>query len=293
MAMGGKPVWLKVRPPASPEFLALQRRFRQHRLHTVCEEALCPNRDRCWSDGEAAFMILGTICTRRCAFCNVQTGRPRPPDDDEPQRLADTVRELGLRHVVVTSVDRDDLPDGGAGQFVASIQAIRATTPGVTIEVLIPDFRDKPMALDAVLAAAPEVLNHNIETVPRLYPTVRPAANYHYSLRLLQQAAAHPSPRPIMVKSGLMVGLGESWDELLAVLHDLHRVGVTRLTIGQYLRPSPQHHPVDRYWPPEWFDQLHDQAIKMGFQRAAIHPLVRSSLQAQQLLDPSAAPQSE
>ncbi|MBF0158696.1 MAG: lipoyl synthase [Magnetococcales bacterium] len=281
--MTGKPAWLKVRPATSPQFLALQRRFRQHQLHTVCEEALCPNRDQCWRDGEAAFMILGPICTRRCAFCNVQTGRPQPPDADEPYRLAQTVQQLALRHVVVTSVDRDDLPDGGAGQFVASIEAIRTAVPAATIEVLVPDFRDKPGALESVLQAAPDVFNHNIETVPRLYSTVRPAADYQHSLRVLQRAAQFHSGRTV-VKSGLMVGLGEQWQEVVAVLDDLYQAGVTRLTVGQYLRPSLRHHPVVRYWPPQEFEQLHDQALSTGFQRVAIHPLARSSLRAQQLL---------
>ncbi|MBF0446901.1 MAG: lipoyl synthase [Magnetococcales bacterium] len=275
----GKPRWLKVKAPTSPGYLEIRKVVKENGLHTVCESAACPNVGLCWHEGAAAFMILGNICTRRCAFCDVQTGRPGPVDDQEPIRLLQAVKTMKLSHVVITSVDRDDLVDGGAAHFVACVQALRGLDPAPTVELLTPDFRDKPGALQQVLSVRPEVFNHNVETVPRLYSSVRPAADYACSLEVLRQGAA-VGPG-VTAKSGLMLGLGEQLSEVLDVLADLRRVGVSYLTIGQYLRPSLAHHPVKRYWPPEVFAELKKQGLAMGFARVESHPLSRSSFHAE------------
>ena len=281
--LAGKPRWLKVKAPFSSTLLEVRETLRRNRLHTVCESASCPNLGQCWHEGTATFMILGDICTRACAFCDVTTGRPGPIDPQEPERLARAVAEMRLRHVVITSVDRDDLSDGGAGQFAACVAALRRLTPTPSVEVLTPDFRGKAEALAQVLDARPTVFNHNVETVPRLYQQVRPAADYRFSLALLSQAGADKPPTTV-TKSGIMLGLGESEPEVLAVLADLRTAGVALLTIGQYLRPSLKHHPVIRYWTPEAFEILKHRALSMGFKKVASHPLARSSFHAEALL---------
>ncbi|RMH60715.1 MAG: lipoyl synthase [Zetaproteobacteria bacterium] len=278
--MAGKPAWLKVRAPLSKEYRALFRLMREKGLNTVCEEASCPNIGECWKHGSATFMILGRVCTRTCAFCDVATGRPDPVDAEEPNKLAAAAAAMGLRHVVITSVDRDDLPDGGAAHYAATIQAVKQRLPHATVEVLTPDFQRKPAScLETVIRARPEIFNHNLETVPRLYRSVRPGARYFTSLRLLQRAK-ELDPQ-VVTKSGIMVGLGEERDEVLQVLDDLREAGVDILTIGQYLRPSPKHHPVMRYWTPEAFEELKYLAEKMGFGMVASGPLVRSSFHAE------------
>jgi len=270
-----KPSWLRVRVSPSPVYDETRAIVKRHRLHTVCEEAACPNVRECWAQRHATVMILGDVCTRTCSFCNVATGRPRTLDEGEPERLAEAVAELGLAHVVITSVDRDDLPDGGASQFARCIAAIRAATPETTIEVLTPDFLRKEGALEAVVAARPDVYNHNVETVPRLYRTVRPAADYRHSIALLGRVRQlDPS---VFTKSGLMVGLGESPDEVLAVMEDLRSSDVDFLTIGQYLQPTLRHIAVERYVPPEEFTELERAAEARGFLLAACSPLTRSS----------------
>ena len=278
--MAPKPAWLKVRAPLSPEYRRLVRLMREQKLNTVCEEASCPNIGECWKHGSATFMILGRVCTRSCAFCDVETGRPDPVDHDEPRHLAEAVEAMGLKHVVITSVDRDDLADGGAGHYADTISLLKAHCPEVTIEVLTPDFQRKPDAcLDTVITARPDIFNHNLETAPRLYRSVRPAARYFTSLRLLQRAKElDPS---VVTKSGIMVGLGEERDEVLQVLDDMREADVDILTVGQYLRPSVNHHPVVRYWTPEQFDDLKYLAEKKGFGMVASGPLVRSSFHAE------------
>jgi lipoic acid synthetase len=275
-----KPAWLKVRAPLSPEYRRLVKLMREQKLNTVCEEASCPNIGECWKQGSATFMILGRVCTRSCAFCDVETGRPDPVDHDEPRHLAEAVEAMGLKHVVITSVDRDDLADGGAGHYADTISLLRQRCPEVTIEVLTPDFQRKADAcLDTVIAARPDIFNHNLETVPRLYRSVRPAARYFTSLRLLQRAKElDPS---VVTKSGIMVGLGEERDEVLQVLDDMREADVDILTVGQYLRPSPRHHPVVRYWTPDEFEDLKYRAEKKGFGMVASGPLVRSSFHAE------------
>jgi len=270
-----KPAWIRVKAPTSPEAAEIRRLMRSKNLHTVCEEAACPNIGECWAQKHATFMILGDICTRACAFCNVATGKPGMVDPLEPEHLAESVRAMGLEHVVVTSVDRDDLPDGGASQFVAVIDRLRALVPGTTIEVLTPDFRDKPGAVDAVAAARPDVFNHNLETVPRLYPAIRPGARYFTSLRLLQRAKELDPGQ--FTKSGLMVGLGEERGEVLQVMDDLRAAGVDFLTVGQYLQPTPKHASVARFVPPEEFDELARAARAKGFLMVSSSPLTRSS----------------
>ena len=275
-----KPAWIRVRAPgANSRFGEIKDILRSQRLHTVCEEASCPNIGECFGKGTATFMILGDICTRRCPFCDVAHGRPLPPDADEPAHLADTIAKLGLVYVVVTSVDRDDLRDGGAAHFAACIRAIRARCPQTTLEILVPDFRGRlDRALEILDAAPPDVMNHNLETVPRLYRQARPGGDYGHSLRLLQAfKRRHPA---VPTKSGLMVGLGESDEEILAVMRDLRAHDVDMLTIGQYLQPSPHHLPVERYVPLEIFDMWRREAGAMGFRHAAIGPLVRSSYHA-------------
>ena len=273
-----KPGWIRVRAPTSPGYAATRRLMREYGLHTVCEEAACPNIGECWSQGHATVMILGDICTRACAFCNVATGRPRQVDPFEPENVAGSVARLGLAHVVVTSVDRDDLPDGGAGQFARVIGCIRMTTPTVTIEVLTPDFLHKENALETVVDAQPDVFNHNTETVPRLYGAIRRGARYVHSLRLLTRAKERdPS---LFTKSGLMVGLGEEEREVLAVMDDLRDADVDFLTIGQYLRPTSKHAPVARYVTLEEFEAYQAAAAEKGFLLASCTPLTRSSYHA-------------
>jgi lipoic acid synthetase len=275
-----KPDWIRARAPApSSRFAEIKAILRANALTTVCEEASCPNIGECFGKGTATFMIMGDKCTRRCPFCDVGHGRPDPLDPAEPERLARTVAALGLRYVVITSVDRDDLRDGGAGHFAACIRAVRAATPATRIEVLVPDFRGRlDAALAALGSAPPDVLNHNIETVPRLYGPVRPGADYAHSLVLLERfRERHPE---VKTKSGLMVGLGETDDEVEDVLHDLRAHGVDMVTIGQYLAPSGAHLPVRRYVTPDAFARLRDVAEALGFAHAAVGPLVRSSYHA-------------
>ncbi|MDW8468190.1 MAG: lipoyl synthase [Burkholderiales bacterium] len=275
-----KPAWIRVRAPGpGSRYHEVKRLLREARLHTVCEEASCPNIGECFGKGTATFMILGDICTRRCPFCDVAHGRPRAPDPEEPEHLAETVARLGLSYVVVTSVDRDDLRDGGAAHFAACIRALRRRSPATTIEILVPDFRGRlERALDLLCADPPDVLNHNLETVPRLYRKARPGADYAHSLALLAEfKRRHPQ---VPTKSGLMVGLGETDEEILAVMRDLRAHGVEMLTIGQYLAPSPHHLPVERYVPPETFARFERAAAALGFRHAAIGPLVRSSYHA-------------
>jgi lipoic acid synthetase len=273
-----KPPWLRVRLSDSPGLRETRSLVRALRLHTVCEEAACPNLAECWAQRHATVMILGSVCTRACSFCNVKTGLPDAVDPREPERLAEATARLGLRHVVVTSVDRDDLPDGGAGHFAACIEAIRARAPGVSIEVLTPDFRRKPGALEIVAAARPDVWNHNLETVPRLYRAVRPGASFRHSLALL--ARAKELEPGVFTKSGIMVGLGEAREEVLAVLADLRAAEVDFVTIGQYLRPSAEHIPVARFAPPEEFLGYREAALGLGFLQVAASPLTRSSYHA-------------
>lgn len=275
---GNRPEWLKIRLRQGENFQELRALMRQQRLNTICEEALCPNIGECWENRTATFLILGDICTRNCGFCSVTTGRPTGLDLDEPRRLAEAVEKIGLRHIVITSVTRDDLPDGGAGIFAATIRELRARVPGCGIEVLIPDFQGNWDALATVMAARPDILNHNLETVPRLYGRVRPKAIYTQSLELLRRAK-ELVPDAI-TKSGLMVGLGEEREELLQVLADLRAQDVDVLTVGQYLRPTMRHLPVERYVPPEEFAELKVYAQGLGFRHVESGPLVRSSYHA-------------
>jgi len=279
--MGRFPPWLRKRLPPEGELRRVRELLRELRLNTVCQSAQCPNLCECFAEGTATFMVLGRVCTRACGFCAVERGAPAPPDPGEPQRVAQAAAELGLRHVVVTSVTRDDLGDGGAGHFAATIRAIRSACEA-TVEVLIPDFRGSAAALDCVLEAGPDVLNHNVETVPRLYPVVRPQARYERSLELLGRAAARA--HGMLVKSGLMVGLGERLGEVAAVMRDLRGAGCQALTVGQYLRPSAAHLPVERFVTPEEFDALRAEAKALGFERVAAGPFVRSSYRAEALL---------
>jgi lipoyl synthase len=285
---GRKPSWLRVRAPGSPNYLRLKALMREQRLHTVCEEARCPNIGECWEERTATFMILGDVCTRRCGFCAVSHGSPTWEDWGEPERVGETVARMGLRHVVVTSVNRDDLADGGAQIFAQTLEAIRRLAPGCRAEVLIPDFQGSARALDTVLAARPDVLNHNIETVPRLYREVRPGSRYERSLELFERARRHPT-QPV-TKSGLMLGLGEELDEVAATMADLHRAGVQLLTLGQYLRPSPRHLPIVRYVPPEEFDGLARVGRDLGFRHVEAGPLVRSSYHAKRQVEAAQPP---
>jgi len=274
-----KPEWIRVRAPSSPRFYEIKRILREHHLHTVCEEASCPNIGECFGKGTATFMIMGDICTRRCPFCDVGHGRPLPLDADEPINLAKTIAALGLRYVVITSVDRDDLRDGGAAHFVDCIRAVREHSPQTQIEVLVPDFRGRlDRALDVLAQAPPDVMNHNLETVPRLYRQARPGSDYAHSLRLLQDFKARFADVP--TKSGLMVGLGETDDEILATMRDMRAHGIDMLTIGQYLQPSAQHLPVLRYVHPDTFASFEREAYAMGFRHAAVGAMVRSSYHA-------------
>jgi lipoic acid synthetase len=274
-----KPEWIRVRAPSSPRFYEIKQILREHRLHTVCEEASCPNIGECFGKGTATFMIMGDICTRRCPFCDVGHGRPLPLDRDEPVNLAKTIAALRLRYVVVTSVDRDDLRDGGAQHFVDCIRAVREHSPRTKIEVLVPDFRGRlERALDILAAGPPDVMNHNLETVPRLYRQARPGADYAHSLTLLARFKARFPDVP--TKSGLMVGLGETDDEILQTMRDMREHAIDMLTIGQYLQPSPQHLPVLRYVHPDAFREFEREAYAMGFRHAAVGALVRSSYHA-------------
>jgi lipoic acid synthetase len=273
-----KPPWLKVKAPGGPTYRHIERLMRSKALHTVCEEANCPNIGECWERGTATFMILGDTCTRRCGFCNVKSGVPGVVDRAEPLRVAHAVDQMGLRHCVVTSVDRDDLPDLGAGAFAATIRAIRRRAPGCAVEVLTPDFRGQEMPLARVIDARPDVFNHNVETVPRLYPRARRGSDFRRSCRVLQNAKRMDPG--IVTKSGLMVGLGESMEEMLEALTLLRQHDVQVLTVGQYLRPSEQHLPVVRYWTPEEFARMEREAYALGFESVASGPLVRSSYHA-------------
>jgi len=273
-----KPAWIRVKAPTHPVYHETRSLMRDNRLVTVCEEAACPNIGECWSQRHATMMIMGDTCTRACSFCNVRTGQPDALDADEPNRVADAVGRLGLQHVVITSVDRDDLPDGGAAHFAAVIQAIRAAAPGTTIEVLTPDFLRKPGGAEIVAAARPDVFNHNLETVPRLYPSIRPGARYFQSLRLLD-TVKRIDPG-IFTKSGLMVGLGESRAEITQVMDDLRIADVDFLTIGQYLQPTIKHAAVDRFVPPEEFADYAAIARAKGFLLVSATPLTRSSYHA-------------
>jgi lipoic acid synthetase len=274
-----KPKWIRAKAPTGPNVMRIKNLLRQHNLHTVCEEASCPNLGECFSHGTATFMIMGEICTRRCPFCDVAHGRPDPLDPNEPEHLAHTINILDLKYVVITSVDRDDLRDGGAEHFVRCIQAVRHHAPQTKIEILVPDFRGRmDVALSIMEQAPPDVFNHNLETVPRLYKQARPGADYQWSLQLLQRfKALYPQ---VPTKSGLMLGLGEDNDEILAVMQDLRDHDVEMLTLGQYLQPSIHHLPVNRYVTPEEFAQFASAAEAMGFSNVASGPLVRSSYHA-------------
>jgi len=282
LPMTGKPKWLKVRAPMSKEYQNITKMMRELNLNTVCEEASCPNIGDCWKQGSATFMILGRVCTRTCAFCDVATGKPDEVDPQEAINLATAVAQIGLKHVVITSVDRDDLKDGGAGHYATVIRELKSRQPEVTIEILTPDFQRKPdSCLDTIMDSKPDIFNHNLETVPRLYRSIRPGARYFTSLRLLQRAKEiDPS---VVTKSGIMLGLGEERDEVLQVLDDMREAGIDILTIGQYLRPSEKHHPVMKYWTPEEFDDFKYIAEKKGFGMVASGPLVRSSFHADEV----------
>ena len=274
-----KPEWIRMKVPDSARFQEIKQVLRENKLHTVCEEASCPNIGECFSNGTATFMILGDICTRRCPFCDVSHGKPLPPDVNEPKSLASTIAQMRLRYVVITSVDRDDLMDGGAQHFVDCIRETRALSPDIKIEVLVPDFRGRlDTAVEILKVSPPDVMNHNLETVPRLYKQARPGADYQNSLDLLKVSGQlHPN---VPTKSGLMLGLGETDEEILEVMRDLRAHGVTMLTLGQYLQPSPHHLPVLRFVTPERFVQFEQEALAMGFTHAACGPMVRSSYHA-------------
>jgi lipoyl synthase len=276
------PDWIKVRAPTSPEYFRTRALLAELKLHTVCQEANCPNIGECFGHRTATFMLMGDVCTRNCPYCAVAHGKVRPLDPDEPRRIADAVVRLGLQHVVVTSVDRDDLRDGGAAHFAATARAIKAVQPSTRVEVLVPDFKGMPTSVAAVVASPIDIYNHNIETVPSLYRQCRPGGRYEISLEVLARAksVAHSSGREILTKAGVMLGLGEERDELLAVLRDLRAVGCDILTLGQYLRPSADHLPVVRYVAPEEFAELRAIAMAMGFRHAESGPLVRSSYHA-------------
>jgi len=273
-----KPSWLKVKAPGGPNYLALKHLMRDLKLHTVCEEAHCPNIGECWEHKAATFMILGDVCTRNCAYCAVAHGTPLPLDAGEPRRLGDAVAQMGLKHVVITSVDRDDLPNGGAEVFAACIAEIRRRLPETSVEVLIPDFKGNPDALRIVVAARPDILNHNLETIARLYRIARPGGRYPRALELLERAKElNPD---LLTKSGIICGLGEDWDELLVAMRDLRAAQVDILTIGQYLRPSDQHLPIARWYTPDEFAELKRYGMGLGFRHVESGPLVRSSYHA-------------
>ena len=273
-----KPPWLKVPAPGGPNYVALKQLMRDHALHTVCEEAHCPNIGECWEHRAATFMILGDVCTRNCAYCAVAHGTPAALDEDEPIRLATAVERMGLRHVVITSVDRDDLPNGGAEIFAAAIAEIRRRTPDTSVEVLIPDFKGSEQALRIVVQAHPDILNHNLETIDRLYRLARPGGRYFRALELL--ARAKRLDPGMLTKSGIMCGLGEEWDELLGAMRDVRAQGVDILTLGQYLRPSSDHLTIARYYAPDEFAELRQLGLEMGYRHVEAGPLVRSSYHA-------------
>jgi len=279
-----KPSWIRVRIPPGNAVARLKAKLRDNRLVTVCEEASCPNIHECFGNGTATFMILGEVCTRRCSFCDVAHGRPQPPDPLEPARLADTIRDMGLNYVVITSVDRDDLRDGGAAHFASCIRAVRFANPGIRIEILTPDFRGKgrmERALEALAEYPPDVFNHNLETVRELYREVRPGADYDWSLRLLERfKAEHPE---VPTKSGIMLGLGEDMAQVEGVLNDLRAHAVDMVTVGQYLQPTAHHHPVVRYWTPDEFAAIERHGQALGFRHVASGPLVRSSYHADEM----------
>lgn len=274
-----RPEWLKVRLPMGPQVEELRRLMRSKSLHTVCEEAHCPNMAECWGAGTATFMILGDTCTRSCGFCAVKTGKPTELDLAEPARVGEAVARMGVKHAVVTSVNRDELEDGGAEMFAETIREIRRQSPGTSVEVLIPDFRGVLGALDTVLVAGPEIMNHNVETVPRLYPRVRPQARFERSLEVLRRTKDRAPT--LVCKTGIMVGLGETTDEVLDTMRAIAAQGTDVLTIGQYLRPSPEHLPIERYWTPAEFAELRDVGMTMGFDHVESGPLVRSSYHAE------------
>ena len=276
-----KPDWIRVKAASSPRFQEIKRILRENNLHSVCEEASCPNIGECFSKGTATFMIMGDLCTRRCPFCDVAHGRPKPLDQDEPRHLGETIAALRLKYVVITSVDRDDLRDGGSQHFVDCIRAVRELSPETKIEILTPDFRGRlDRALEILNTCPPDVMNHNLETVPRLYKQARPGSDYHHSLKLLKDfKTVHPN---IPTKSGLMLGLGETDEEILEVMRDLREHNVDMLTLGQYLQPSAHHHPVMRFVPPDSFKEFERHAMAMGFAHAACGPMVRSSYHADQ-----------
>lgn len=276
-----KPEWLKVSGFTGDGYRRVDRMLKDLKLNTVCQAASCPNRGECFNRGTATFLILGPLCTRGCRFCNIATGRPQPVDPDEPLRLAQMVAELKLNHVVVTSVNRDDLPDGGASHFAKTIEAIRKELPAASIEILTPDFRNAPQAIDIIIEARPDVFNHNVETVPRLYRRARPGAVYQRSLNLLRDIEQRSE---IVTKSGLMLGLGETADELRQVFDDLAAIRVSMLTIGQYLSPSKSHLPVVRYVPPDEFTMLGAEAMQAGIKKVISAPLVRSSYRAEEYI---------
>ncbi|MFI5007114.1 MAG: lipoyl synthase [Solirubrobacterales bacterium] len=272
-----RPEWIKARAPIGENHDRLRGLMRELRLNTVCEEARCPNVGECWNRGTATFMILGDVCTRACGFCAVKTGLPGlPPDPEEPRRVADAVARMGLRHAVITSVNRDDQRDGGAGIFAATIREIRARIPGCAVEVLIPDFKGDWPSLEIVMEARPDVLNHNTETVPRLYRTVRSGASFPRSLELLRRS----KEAGLLTKSGIMVGLGEEWDEVLETVKAIRGSGTDILTVGQYLRPSPEHLPLVRYYTPDEFVRIREHALDLGYPHVESGPLVRSSYHA-------------
>ncbi|MDQ4072152.1 MAG: lipoyl synthase [Actinomycetota bacterium] len=283
-----KPPWFKVAAPGGERFRELKRLIESQELNTVCEEAACPNIGECWTRGTATFMILGDTCTRRCGFCNVKTGKPTHADPLEPLRVAQSVKRMGLRHAVVTSVDRDDLPDLGSRAFVGTIRSIRRLAPGTKVEVLTPDFRGQEMPLARVIAERPDVFNHNVETVPRLYPLARRGSKFLRSCRVLRNAKQMGGDQ-VVTKSGLMTGLGESMEELIEAFGILREHEVQVLTVGQYLRPTENHLPVVRYWHPDEFAQLEREAYALGFDSVAAGPLVRSSYHAEQTLEQAAA----
>lgn len=278
LTRGRRPEWLRVRPPDSPKYQELKGLFRGKKLHTVCEEAMCPNIGECWGRGTATFLLMGDTCTRSCGFCKINTGRPSALDPDEPRHVGESVRAMNLQHAVLTSVNRDEQADGGAWVFAESIHWIRKLQPGCTVEVLIPDFKGDPTALQIVMDAKPEILNHNTETVPRLYRTVRPQAKYMRSMELLQRAKA--TDPLALTKSGIMLGLGERWDEILQVMDDMREHDVDIITMGQYLQPSRFHLPIERYYTPDEFGLLKEEGEARGFRWVESGPLVRSSYHA-------------
>ena len=273
-----KPNWIRVKAPNSSSYFETRALMQELKLTTVCEEAACPNIGECWSKKHATMMILGSICTRACSFCNVATGRPSAVDVFEPENVAEAVVRLGLEHIVITSVDRDDLADGGASQFASTVKAIRDLSPATTIEILTPDFLRKDGALEQVVEAKPDVFNHNLETVPRLYPTVRPGARYFHSLKLLEKVKELDPT--LFTKSGLMVGLGESLEEVYQVMDDMRSADIDFLTIGQYLQPTVKHHPLDRFIEPKEFNEIEKRAYGKGFLLVSASPLTRSSYHA-------------